>query len=70
MTRGSLFQRLCAVADALEAECERCVCSAHWLALTAVLKHVDALIDEVTDHHITEAPAGWPVLLERPCNDH
>lgn len=50
VTKRVLFTRLCAVADAIQAECVRGVdFSPHQLALEAILDGLDVLIDDVID---------------------
>lgn len=47
MTKRDLFQALCEVTDALQAECVRVCFSPHKLALEALVDRLDVLIDDV-----------------------
>lgn len=51
MTKLSLFQALCSLADALQDECVRVDFSPHKLALEAILDRLDVLIDDVLCMH-------------------
>ena len=49
MTKLSVFQRLCSLADAIQAECVRVDFSPHKLALEAIVERLDVLIDDVLE---------------------
>jgi len=54
LTRKTLFSALCAVADALQAECARVDFSPHKLALEAICERIDTLIDQVLEEGVHE----------------
>ena len=54
MTKLSLFQALCSLADALQAECVRLDCSPATLALEAIVEQLDVLIDDVLEHGVQD----------------
>jgi hypothetical protein len=54
VTTRDLFTRLCAVADALQAECVRLDFSPHKLALEAIRERLDRVIDQILDEGVTE----------------
>ena len=49
MTKLKLFQSLCDVADALQAECVRLDFSPHKLQLEAITERLDVVIDAVLE---------------------
>lgn len=49
MTKLALFQALCEIADALQAECVRVDFSPHKIALEAITDRLDVLIDDVLE---------------------
>jgi hypothetical protein len=75
MTKLSLFQALCSLADALQAECVRVDFSPHTIALEAIVDSVDRLIDTVLDEGVDEGgPPRRPgegrwVLPRKPEDD-
>lgn len=54
MTTRVLFQQLCGLADALQAEGARLTFSPHKMALEQVVERLDALIDQVVEEGIHE----------------
>ena len=59
MTRKTLFSALCAVADALQAECARIDFSPHKLALEAIVESLDVLIDTVLEEGVRDNEPPW-----------
>ena len=49
MTKKYLFEALCDVADALQAECVRLDFSPHKLQLEAICERLDVVIDEILE---------------------
>ena len=55
MTKKALFSALCAVADALQAECVRLDISPHTLALEAIVESLDVLLDQILEEGVQDA---------------
>ena len=54
MTKRGLFEALCEVADALQAEGDRLCFSPHKLALEAICERLDVVIDTVLEEGVHE----------------
>lgn len=54
MTKRVLFEALCDVANAVQAEVERLRFSPHKLALETIREHLDQVIDQVLEEGVTE----------------
>ena len=54
MTKRGLFEALCEVADALQAEGDRLCFSPHKLVLEAICERLDVVIDTVLEEGVRE----------------